>query len=563
MSRVNRMHICKGGGPSHRACGIGLGSRAPSAADEKTRLCGRPPLPVAFGDFLDACSATTPLSPTHRTRHRRRPGTAREAFVNRELSPTTIHVRCRCSGCAWPRCTPSRHSCSPCPSGHQPGSSARTRLAGSHHARQSILSTCARRMTCCASPQIPVPRVCGGYYKDQCLSCPHIIWSKVNERGRLCGACNLSSVLTTRCGICGEHGSKLGVPHCHLGYCTDCFGKWICVQIDEGAIDLRCPQPECTARISERVVKYLVGRGLVSREHVRRLQEQRNHGRLEFLKFVLRGADPTLTQWARTNTQACPWCFALVQKDKGCTCCLGARHNHKAKARGKSCTHQVLAACASGHHITCTCKGEFCYVCGVPYPLPRGHGNHKASDPPRLNPQGLDEWVTCMPCEDQAMPEAPGGQPLATTSSVTTDRVPPRTLDEARARIAAVLTLQCPHCERAVCMDENYDQCFALRCASCPTNFCAWCFRPAAQGEDPHTHVLDCPFAPEDMRGSALYLQDHNGGPHVPPNPHFKFVTHWREVHRRRALQVIESADDGAFDKQALVQEMESMMLHS
>ena len=36
----------------------------------------------------------------------------------------------------------------------------------------------------------------------------------------------------------------------------------------------------------------------------------------------------------------------------------------------------------------------------------------------------------------------------------------------------------------------------------------------AADGADPHTHVLDCPAAPIDMRGSSLYLRDDNGGPH-------------------------------------------------
>jgi hypothetical protein len=109
-------------------------------------------------------------------------------------------------------------------------------------------------------------------------------------------------------------------------------------------------------------------------------------------------------------------------------------------------------------------------------------------------------------------------------------------------------------------MDEGFDQCFALRCTSCPTHFCAWCFRPTAEGEDPHTHTLDCTSCPEDMRGSALYLNDGNGGPHVPPNPHRKFTAHWRAVHHRQAVALIESAEDGAFDKGALIAELGSML---
>ena len=109
-------------------------------------------------------------------------------------------------------------------------------------------------------------------------------------------------------------------------------------------------------------------------------------------------------------------------------------------------------------------------------------------------------------------------------------------------------------------MDESFDSCFSLRCAACPAHFCAWCFRPTPENEDPHTHVLDCPHAPEDMRGSALYLHDHNGGPHVTPNPHRKFASHWASQHRRRAVQLIESAEDGAFDKAALLAEVDEML---
>ena len=63
------------------------------------------------------------------------------------------------------------------------------------------------------------------------------------------------------------------------------------------------------------------------------------------------------------------------------------------------------------------------------------------------------------------------------------------------------------------------------------------------------------------MRGSSLYLHDHDGGPHVAPNPHRKFVAHWRSVHRRQAIRIIESADDSAFDKEALVKELDEKLL--
>ena len=68
------------------------------------------------------------------------------------------------------------------------------------------------------------------------------------------------------------------------------------------------------------------------------------------------------------------------------------------------------------------------------------------------------------------------------------------------------------------------------------------CSQPQA---DPHSHVLDCSHAPEDMLGHGLFLAEDNGGPHVAPNPARKFERHWlfrkaagvREVLRRLAAE--------------------------
>ena len=43
------------------------------------------------------------------------------------------------------------------------------------------------------------------------------------------------------------------------------------------------------------------------------------------------------------------------------------------------------------------------------------------------------------------------------------------------------------------------------------------------------------------MRGSALYLHEGNGGPHVPPNPHCKFMQHWATRLRARAEAFVNS----------------------
>lgn len=150
------------------------------------------------------------------------------------------------------------------------------------------------------------------------------------------------------------------------------------------------------------------------------------------------------------------------------------------------------------------------------------------------------------------------------TNAVTMSS-PPRTQEEARSRMMAMLTLQCPgRCGHAVHMDESFDDCFSLRCAHCSSQFCAWCFHVAADGEDPHGHVLDCTQSPEDMRGSALYLRDDNGGPHVPPHPHRKFSAHWRARTRERALAMVtefaESSRCQECDVEELTQKLDARM---
>ena len=76
---------------------------------------------------------------------------------------------------------------------------------------------------------------------------------------------------------------------------------------------------------------------------------------------------------------------------------------------------------------------------------------------------------------------------------------------------------------------EDFSDCFALQCSTCPAVFCAWCLADCNNmpGLDPHNHVLDCVQSPEPMRGHALFLNDDNGGPHVPPNPYLVFEKHW------------------------------------
>ena len=141
-----------------------------------------------------------------------------------------------------------------------------------------------------------------------------------------------------------------------------------------------------------------------------------------------------------------------------------------------------------------------------------------------------------------------------------------RTAQEARLFMAELLTLRCPNasCAHAVHMDESFDECFALQCASCPSHFCAWCLHICDNSTELHSHVLDCRCAPEDMHGSALYLHDHNGGPHLPPNPQRKFRGHWTARLADRAAAFLDAvAAEGnlpAEEMQALRDELRAWM---
>lgn len=290
--------------------------------------------------------------------------------------------------------------------------------------------------------------------------------------------------------------------------------------------------------------------------------------------------------------------------------------------------------------------GEFCYICGVAYPLPRGHPNHDRAEGPTLNPQGVPVPDRLLLGEGGAEASAVGIVTFSTTDPL------PRTTEEARARLSELQTLRCPRCDRGegvaimaqhplcvsrvapsqlgplvrvalaspppsasrcnpaplgVHMERSFDACFALRCPSCPAATISQVgllyLSPRSEGlverVGPLLRVVPPPCgarrgsaqprprlhggaprhlgyiaadtsarsrldsahsqAPADMRGSALYLHDSNGGPHVPPHPHTKFMAHWRSANRRRAMRLIGSLpEDGSIDKPLLVRELDS-----
>jgi len=63
-----------------------------------------------------------------------------------------------------------------------------------------------------------------------------------------------------------------------------------------------------------------------------------------------------------------------------------------------------------------------------------------------------------------------------------------RKINDARNKITEdILTLKCPRCKKAF---VDFEGCFALKCNSCPCNFCAGCLKDC--GENAHQHVAKC-----------------------------------------------------------------------
>ena len=60
--------------------------------------------------------------------------------------------------------------------------------------------------------------------------------------------------------------------------------------------------------------------------------------------------------------------------------------------------------------------------------------------------------------------------------------------------IDEILTLRCGHCSAAFL---DFDDCFAIKCESCPWYFCGWCLTATSTESGPaHTHVAQCAAKP-------------------------------------------------------------------
>eukprot|EP01035_Chromulina_nebulosa_P034877 gene34877-46855_t len=56
-------------------------------------------------------------------------------------------------------------------------------------------------------------------------------------------------------------------------------------------------------------------------------------------------------------------------------------------------------------------------------------------------------------------------------------------------------------------MDDDFDECFALKCTACRSHFCGWCLRDFKRA-DAHNHTTGC--RPQDQQPRGLFPQNDN-----------------------------------------------------
>eukprot|EP01036_Dinobryon_divergens_P031429 gene31429-40823_t len=101
--------------------------------------------------------------------------------------------------------------------------------------------------------------------------------------------------------------------------------------------------------------------------------------------------------------------------------------------------------------------------------------------------------------------------------------------------IDELLTIKCPNrrCQLAFFMDDDFDDCFALKCIGCGSHFCGWCLQDFGRA-DAHDHTNNC----RTQRPRGLFPHHHN-------NRRFSAKQCFNQVHGpRRAAAVKTYLDD-------------------
>ena len=126
--------------------------------------------------------------------------------------------------------------------------------------------------------------------------------------------------------------------------CRGCLGSWVSACLDDGRHEVLCPNAECTVCLPDTHL-----RKLASEQQWVSLLDRRHHAgvaRLFWLVGSPGGEGKDFAHWASGKTQACPRCFALVERSEGC------------------------------NHMRCRCGADFCWLCGESA-CNKPHGAHE------------------------------------------------------------------------------------------------------------------------------------------------------------------------------------------
>ena len=126
--------------------------------------------------------------------------------------------------------------------------------------------------------------------------------------------------------------------------CGECLGSWVAACLDDGRHEVQCPNAEGSILLPDTHMRKLASNQLW--EALLNRRSEAGIGRLLRMMGTGGGDGEGFAHWASGKTQACPRCFALVERSEGC------------------------------NHMHCRCGADFCWICGKhPCNTPHGRGD--------------------------------------------------------------------------------------------------------------------------------------------------------------------------------------------
>jgi serine/threonine protein kinase len=202
-----------------------------------------------------------------------------------------------------------------------------------------------------------------------------------------------------------------------------------------------------------------------------------------------------------SECRSCVTCWSKFHVDDGLECGAEARHfmcRDCANVSAKSIVDKSIARAAP---MTCSvdlCEGELSHARLAKLTDDKVFADYSKKLNDVLELRVNQDWQLRLRAELQAQrrllrDDLPREERIAAHRQHVCDRL---------------LSLQCPSCD-AVFVD--FTDCFALECALCGTEFCAWCLANCGDSNAAHLHVAHCAkniTEPRSVFGSAQQFRD-------------------------------------------------------